>query len=138
MGRAVQISDFVTNYKILQKTIKTEQCTPIINSNNQNCTSLSPSIYTKKSPIKQDEPKKPLSGPVILKKQPQWNTKYCLATSVLHENYTWMITTLKIFCSKPQQKSKRMLFEWNKNDARGQNLQGNNQHSHPLWNFAFH
>ncbi len=62
--------NFVTNYKRLQKKIETELSRPMIDSNNQNHTSLSPSIYTKKPSIKQDEPKTPLNRPVIPKKQP--------------------------------------------------------------------
>ncbi len=79
--------NFMTNYKRLQKKIEEELSKPMNDSKNQNHTSLSPSTYNKKPPIKQDEPKKTSNGPVIPKKQPQWNTKYCLASSVLHELY---------------------------------------------------
>ncbi len=48
---------------------------------------LNPSIFTKKPPIRQDESKKRLHGPVVPKKLPQWDTKYFLASSVLHELY---------------------------------------------------
>ncbi len=75
----------MTIYKRLQKKIKTKLSHPIIDSNHQNHTLLNPSIYSKKTPIKQDESKKPLNDPVVPKKPPQWNTKYCIVSRVLHE-----------------------------------------------------
>ncbi len=42
--------NFVANYKRLQKKIETELSKPMIDSNNQNHTSLSPAIYMKKPP----------------------------------------------------------------------------------------
>ncbi len=77
--------NFATNYKMLQRKIETNLSQLRIDSNHQNHTLLNSSKSAKKTSIKQDESKKPLHGPVVQKKLPQWNTKYCLASSVCYE-----------------------------------------------------
>ncbi len=79
--------NIVTNYKRLQKKVKTQLSLQSIDSNNPDKTLLNPQISTKKSCRKQDSSKHNFHYPVIPKKLPQWKTTYCLTYSILHELY---------------------------------------------------